>query len=499
MTSTAPADGRAPAATTAEADRWKAFIAIAISFVTMVFSMSMVFVALSAIADDFDVTLRAVSWVVIVQSLVISSLMMPMGRLADMIGRRRVHLIGLLLFAAGSFAVAVAPTFGLMIAARAVMSLGNAMGQAVGTAMIVAIFPPEERGKALGSQTSVVAIGAAMGPIGAGLLLQVASWQWLFLMLVPPLMVAYVAGYRYLDEAIVSGRGSGHATGAPSAEAARFDWGGATLSSLAITAMVLTASNPLALPWTSPTMLGGLAVMVALFVAFVLWELRQDAPMLQLRFFSRPAFSMAVSARTLGFVGYTAVTFLMPIFLISVRGMREGLTGTVLFLSSLGMGLAANQAGRHTDRFGERPIFIAGFALNAVAVAGVAFLSAATPLWLVMVLLFANGVSLGLWNVPNSSVILASVPPEHLGVVGAFMNLTRNIGNVVGQALASALVVGVMAAKGFDIPLSKIAVTAGAAGAFLHGCRIAYVVVAVLSLAALVLAWFNQPPSAAGA
>ena len=115
--------GRAAAV---EAQKWRAFIAIAISFVTMVFSMTMVFVALSAIADDFGVTLRAVSWVVIVQSLVISALMMPMGRIADMVGRRRVHLVGLVLFAAGSLAVVLAPTFELMIAARVVMAVGNA-------------------------------------------------------------------------------------------------------------------------------------------------------------------------------------------------------------------------------------------------------------------------------------------------------------------------------------------------------------------------------------
>lgn len=478
----------------AQADKWKAFTAIAISFVTMVFSMSMVFVALSAIADDFGVTLRAVSWVVIVQSLVISGLMMPMGRIADIVGRRRIHLIGLLLFAGGSLCVAFAPTFGLMIAARAVMSVGNAMGQSVGTAMIVAIFPPEERGKALGSQTSVVAIGAAMGPIGAGLLLQVLPWQWLFLLLVPPLLIAFAAGYRYLDEAIVSGSGftPGAAAAAPKARP-RFDWGGAVLSSMAITVMVLTVSNPLAMEWTSMTMFGGLLAMIALFAAFILWELRQDAPMLQLRFFTHAAFSMSVTARTLGFVGYTAVTFLMPVFLISVRGLSEGLTGSVLFLSSLGMGIAANQSGRYTDRLGERPIFVTGFALNVVAVIGAAFLTRSTPLWLVMVLLFANGLALGLWNVPNSSVILASVPREHLGVVGAFMNLTRNIGSVMGQAVASAIVVGVMAAKGFDIALSKIAGTPGADAAFLHGCMLAYLVAAVLSAGAFVLAMFNRP------
>lgn len=483
----------ADAARAAAADKWKAFTAIAISFVTMVFSMSMVFVALSAIADDFGVTLRAVSWVVIVQSMVISGLMMPLGRVADIFGRRRVHLIGLVLFAVGSLCVALAPSFGLMLVARAVMSVGNAMGQSVGTAMVVATFPPEERGKALGSQTSVVAIGAAMGPIVGGLVLQVLPWQALFLMLVPPLAIAYVVGARFLDEAVVSG--SGAAGGA--ADRGRFDWLGAALSTMAITALVLTVSNPFAWSWTSAPLLGGAVATVVIFAAFVGWELRHDAPILQLRFFTRPTFSTAVAARTLGFVGYTAVSFLMPVFLISVRGLREGTTGAVLFLASLGMGLAANQSGRYADRIGERPMFIVGFLVNLVSLAGIALVGHATPLWIVMLLLFANGTALGLWNVPNGSAILASVPAEHLGVVGAFMNLTRNIGSVVGQALASAIVVGMMAADGFDIPLSKIASTEGAAAAFLRGCRIAYGVVCALSLLAVVFAWFTRPDGSA--
>lgn len=493
MTSRAAVAATAPTATGPDLNalKWKAFTAIAISFVTMVFSMTMVFVALSSIADDYGVTLRAVSWVVIVQSLVISGVMMPMGRVADMIGRRRVHLAGLLLFAFGSACVALAPTFGLMIAARALMSLGNAMGQAVGTAMVVAVFPPEERGKALGSQTSVVAIGSAMGPIVGGFVLQVAPWQTLFWMLVPPLLLAWVVGWRWLDEDLVSR--SGAADGSRQARPP-FDWGGATLSTLAITVLVLTVSNPLAVPWTSIPMLFGVLVLVALLVLFTLWELSCPSPMLELRFFARSTFSKAVTSRTLGFVGSTAVSFLMPVFLISVRGLAEGTTGTVLFLTSFGLGLAANQAGRLSDRLGERPIFLTGFSIQVASLVGTAFVSPSTPLWLVMVLLFAGGMAMGLWNVPNGSTILASVPSQHLGVVGAFMNLTRNIGNVVGQALASAIVVGVLAARGFDIPLSKIAATAGAAEAFLHGCRIAYGVVAGLSAVALILALLTRPP-----
>ena len=471
----------------ASRDKWRAFTAIAISFVTMVFSMSMVFVALSSIADDFGVTLRAVSWVVIVQSLVISALMMPMGRIADIVGRRRVHLIGLVLFALGSLCVAAAPTFPLMIAARVLMSAGNAMGQAVGTAMVVAVFPPEERGKALGSQTSVVAVGAAMGPIVGGFVLQVLPWRALFLMLVPPLVIAFLVGQRFLDEAVVSS-----SPGRADQPRPGFDWGGAVLSSVSITLLVLTVSNPWAAAWSSPLIIGGCVAMVVLLAAFVLWELRNAAPMLQLRFFASRTFSLAVLSRTVGFIGYTAISFLMPIFLISVRGLREGTTGAVLFLSSLGMGLAANQAGRRADRIGERPLFLGGFLLQGITMAALVFVGHGSPIWLVMALLFSSGLAFGFWNVPNGSAILGSVPSEYLGVVGAFMNLTRNIGNVLGQALASAIVVGVMAAKGFDLPLSKIGSTVGASAAFLSGWRTAFLLVTLVSAGAFAAAWFTH-------
>jgi MFS family permease len=482
-------------ASTPPFDRSKAFTAIAISFVAMVFSMSMVFVALSAIADDFGVTLRAASWVVIVQSLVISALMMPLGRVADMVGRRKVHLIGLVLFGIGSLAVALAPTFPLMIAARAVMSLGNAMGQAVGTAMIVAIFPPEERGKALGSQTTIVALGTAAGPIGGGLVLQALPWEALFLLLLPPIAIAYVVGVRYLDEAVVSA--SGAAGGPAGRERPGFDWGGAALSALAITAMVLTVSNPFALAWTSPAVLAGFGAMAVVLTAFAWWELRHPAPMLELRFFARRLFTLAVTARTLGFVGYTSVIFLVPIYLISVRGLGEGAAGAVLFLASLGMGVAGNRAGPLSDRLGERPVAAVGFAVHVVSLGGFVFVGRSSPLWLVMLLLLGCGLALGLWNVPNGSTILGSVPPENLGVVGAFMNLTRNIGSVIGQALAAAVVVGIMGARGFDIPLSELESTAGAASAFLDGWRVTFLLFTAVAAVALVVSLAARPTTAA--
>ena len=132
----------------------------------------MTFVVLGAIADDFDISLSTVSWVVIVQSLVISALMMPMGRFGDIIGRKRIHLLGLIFFASGATLTAFAPTFGILIISRIITSIGNAMGQSVGTAIVVSAFPTTERGKAIGSQTTAVAIGGASGTKFGGYVLQ---------------------------------------------------------------------------------------------------------------------------------------------------------------------------------------------------------------------------------------------------------------------------------------------------------------------------------------
>ncbi|MGY8880038.1 MAG: MFS transporter, partial [Dehalococcoidia bacterium] len=151
------------------ANKWVAFTAIGIAFFTMVASMGMVFIALSQIADTFGVTLRSASWIVIVQGLTISAFMLPMGRMADIIGRKKVHLIGLVFFASGSVFTALAPSFGLLILARVVAAIGNSMGQSVGTAMVLSVFPARERGKAIGAQTTSVAIGGAIGPVIAGL------------------------------------------------------------------------------------------------------------------------------------------------------------------------------------------------------------------------------------------------------------------------------------------------------------------------------------------
>lgn len=467
------------------ANKWVAFTAIGIAFFTMVASMGMVFIALSQIADTFQITLRSASWIVIVQGLTISAFMLPMGRFADIIGRKKVHLIGLIFFASGSVFTALAPSFGLLILARIVTAIGNSMGQSVGTAMVLSVFPARERGKAIGAQTTSVAIGGAMGPVIAGIVLQFLPWQSLFLILTIPIGIAFIAGYFILDEKVLSQQGSGIK---PS-----FDWMGAIVSGVMIIIVVILINNPFDVAMISATILGGIISAVLLLAFFIRWELRSSSPMLDLRMFKNVMFSMAIATRFLGFLGTTTVRFLMPIYLISLRNIEEAAAGGILFLTSLGMAAAASSSGRMGDKIGERRFTVVGFVmLIGTAVAFMMF-SSETSFWIVSLVLLVNGISMGLWGVPNNSTILGSVSKESFGVVGALTNLTRNVGNVAGQAIASAVVVGVMVANGFDIPLSDITGNKMASDSFMNGWRYAYMLVTVFSLMGLALAIMTKP------
>ena len=451
----------------------------------MVASQSMIFVALSQIAEDFNVTLRSVSWVVIAQGLTISALMMPMGRLADIIGRKKVHLIGLVLFASGSVFTAVVPSFGLLIMARVLAAVGNSMGQSVGTAMVISVFPDHERGKAIGSQTTAVAIGGASGPIVAGLMLQFLPWQAMFWVLTVPIVLAFIVGYFILDEKIVSEQRVG--------KRQPYDWLGAILSGLTIVIGVVLINNPFGVSIVDPLILGGAATTVAMLALFVWWELKTKSPMLELRMFKNLVFSMAVTTRFLGFLGTTTVRFLMPIYLISLRDIGEAATGGALFLVSLGMGIAAQSAGRLGDKFGERPFAIFGFIILVGTSLSFAAFTSDTPMWMILVVLTVSGLAMGLWNVPNNSIIMGAVPRGSFGIVGAFTNLTRNVGNVAGQAIASAVVVGVMVADGFDIPLSDITGDRAASDSFMSGWRVAYYLVTSFSVFGLILSILTKP------
>ena len=444
----------------------------------MVMSFSIIFLALDAIATDFGITLRQVSLVVIAQSLTVSSLMLPLGKVADMIGRKRFHLIGLALFAIGAIACSLAANLTLLIVFRVIMALGSTMGQAVSTAIVTSVFPARERGKAMGSQTTAVALGGALGPIVAGLTLQFLPWPMLFVLMAIPTAVAFIWGIFVLDDRKI-GSWSGD-------KRPPYDWLGAALSAGATGLIIITIMNPLTLDFNDPRLLTGIVLGVTLMCIFVWWQLRTENPMIDLRIFANRVFGFSVLTRFLAFTRSSATLYLLPIFLVSFRGVSEGTAGAIMFLTALGMGIGAQTGGRLSDRYGSRPFLVLGF--SVLVLTGIAFttLDGDTSLWFIAGVVTINGIAMGLWSAPNASATMGAVDRSRYGVVSAVINLSRNLGNVTGQAIATAIIAGIMVARGFDVPLGELDQNPGAGDAYLEGWRWAYyIATGVVGLALL--------------
>ena len=457
---------------------WKVFWTVAIALFAMVMDFSIVSLALSSIAEEFDVTLRAVTWVAISTALVTSAIMLPLGRVSDLTGRKKFHIAGMIFFVIGGIFAFSSQNLPTLITARVVMSIGSAMGQAVVFAIIVGVFPSKERGKALGMITTIVAIGAAAGPIMAGPIIQEFGWRTIFLVTVIPNVIGILVAVVILDD--------GRIGSAVRKIGTKYDWLGAFASAAGLSLLILTISNPFAFDWGSIQIIGGLVLSVLLFALLVWWELRIPDPMLNLRFFKNSTFSWSTSTRFLGFAGGSATFFLMPIFVQSFMGYDQRSAGMIMFVGAVGMGLASQFSGRLSDKYGFRIFTFVGLGTMIVTNIVFSMFVADTPLGVVMPSLFLNGFGMGLWMAPNMSATLSTIGKGDLGSMSAFLNLVRNVGSVLGQAMAIAIIAGAMLSRGTEVGLGELA-DAGekVSRAFLSGWSMTFWILAGITAAAI--------------
>ena len=224
---------------------------------------------------------------------------------------------------------------------------------------------------------------------------------------------------KVLDEARVS---KGMAAKKPP-----FDFVGATVSAVVVVLAVILINNPLKISVVSPQMIGGAVTAVVLFIYFIWWELRSDSPMLDLRMFGNRVMSIGLSARLFAFLGSSATFLLMPIYLISIRGFEEALVGGILFLSPVGVAIAAQLSGRLGDKFGTKPFLVACYSATAISIGAFAFITADTPIWGVMIILFMSGAGMGTWNVTSNSIIMGDHQNRHSEFLIKFSNQIHNL------------------------------------------------------------------------
>ena len=464
--------------------KWWAFGTVALGTFVSVLDQTGLSLALPLIADDLDASIPAVQWVTLAYMLATSSLLLPVGRMSDILGRKRVYTAGFVIFVAAALLAGTSNGLGFIIAFKALQGVGAAMIQANGMAIVTTTFPASERGKAIGSLMTTVGSGAIAGPIISGAVVGIFGWRAAFFLGVPVGLLSLAAAIAVLD-------GRAHDSRRDESGNGGFDWLGAALSSAALSIFLLVVTNTHLLGWASPLSVSALGLVVAMVGAFVWWESRSPQPMLAPELFRRRLFTFGSLSSFLTFMSGSSVFFLMPFYLQGVRGLTPWETGLLLSPTALCFAAAGPFAGRLSDKYGWRWFIVGSLVVISIAMLGLATISDNPPLWRVIGALLLQSLGMGFFFSPNSSAVLSTVERSRYGVATAFMTLMRTGAGVIGIALVTTVVTAVMGSMGFEPSLDAIAsaggVDEGVKGAFTQGLRMAFFVMFGLNLVALAL------------
>ncbi len=436
----------------------------------MPFMMSAVGVALPAIGRELDASALQLGLVETAYVTSAAVFLLAMGRLGDIHGRRRVFQTGLALFTAVAGVLSLASSIEAVLALRFLQGLGGAMVNATGLAIVVAVFPPEDRGRALGITIACVYLGISCGPFLGGLLVTALGWRSLFhasfgLGVVAFSVVAWKLRGEWAD-----------ARGEP------FDWLGSLLYGTSILLLVTGASNLGRGGWAWALGAAGL-LGLALFLAR---SARVPYPVLDVRLLrTNRLFALSNLSALLNYAGTFGVTFYLSLYLQYVRGMTPREAGAMLFLQPLTQAVLSPACGRLADRYPAERVATAGMALCAAGLGVATAVTATTPLWVLLPMLGLLGTGFALFSSPNTSAIMGSVPPRHYGLASGMVATMRALGMMTSMTVITVT---------FSVFMGGHPVTPATQPAFLLSMRAGLVALCALCVAGVLLSWARLEP-----
>jgi EmrB/QacA subfamily drug resistance transporter len=428
------------------AHRYQVFIVCAAGIFLTVFDSSSAIVALPTIAAEFGTDLPTVQWVILGNSLTIAALLVPMGRLSDLIGRKRIYVVGCLIFGLCSLLAAVADSITVLIAARVLVGIGSGMTQGTAMALLVGNFELRERARMLGLQMGGVGLGAMAGPGIGGLIVGIGGWRTLFLATAAGMLTVAVAAQRVLRRRVQR----------PAVDRKPFDFSGAALFSLMLAAGLLTLTLGPGNGWSSPATLAGIGLFFLLAVTLFLVERRHPAPMLDFALLRRPDFAFGALSAVIAFMCISSMRFLAPFFFQAVKGYSPSQVGMLMLPAAITTAVTGPFVGGYADRAGVRLVANVGFVVSMIGLATFTATGTLTPTWVVVGGLVIMGFGMASFGAPNSAAILNAVDAESHGVGAGFVNLCRNTGNVIGIAVGTAVVTLTMQDAGFAASLTAV-------------------------------------------
>ncbi len=388
---------------------------------------SIVNIALPTIRRELNAG-DSVEWIVLCYLLTTTSTLLIMGKLSDWVGRRQLYITGFCVFVLGSLLCGLAWNLWSLVGFRVVQGLGASMIYAVGPAIISDAFSPNERGQALGFMGSVVAAGSSAGPVIGGLLLSKFGWTSIFFVNVPIGIIAIWRAWTIIPES-------------PKVSGQRFDLLGAGLFLIGVTTFLLGLDfgpEP-RYGWDNTFVITLLSVGAVLLAFFLIWEMRVPEPMLRLGLFRIWPFTSAILAAFCGFVASGGNLFVIPFFLQQLLGLNPEKAGLVLLAGPLTLSVVAPLGGYLSSRISARWISTAGLLITACGYFAFSFLAADWEWSDVVWRSSLVSLGFGLFQSPNSSSALNAAPLDQRGIASSMIAFMRNLGFVVGIALAAAV------------------------------------------------------------
>ncbi len=455
--------------------RWLIFAALGSGVFLDSLEISIVAVILPTLVTELQVGFALVQWVVLSFTLTKTALVLSVGRLGDMIGKRPVFLFGTVAFMVGSVLAGLAPNIELLLVFRVIQAVGGAFATALSMGILTEIFPASERGKALGVFSASVSLGGIAGPFLGGLLLDFLSWRWVFFIGIPIGFVSLYFAWRYMPSSPPRGR-------------QRFDWAGSFSLAACLLTLMLFLTFGQGAGYRSPAMLGLFALSVLAFALFMRTERRVQDPLINLAIFRNAQFSLNLSMRLISFVVLGGVYLLLPFYLTNMLQLEPVVVGLLLTTSWVSFGVASPVAGILSDRFGYRRIAGAGLVLMAFGCYAVSTLSVDTSILGYVVRVSVLGLGMGMFQSPNNSAVMGSVPRERLGIASGINVIARTLGRTSGIAALGALWASrVTAHAGTDYVGS---VTEAAAAVQIVGLRdVSFAALAFVAVALTLSAW----------
>lgn len=413
--------------------KWAVFGIVAIGIFMATLDSSIVNISLPSISTYFHVPLNGlVEWVIISYLVTIASVQLTFGRLADMLGRKLLWMVGLAVFTLGSVLCGAAPTLLLLVIFRAFQGIGGALLMSNSTAMLTRAFPARERGRVLGLNSVTVSLGISTGPTLGGLITTLLSWRWIFYVNLPIGILGLILTFFILKEP--AGR----------QQKQKFDPFGAVVLSVGILAIMFALSFGQEVGWVSPLIVSLFVTGLVVLVGFVFVERRVSDPIIDLKLFRNRLFAAANLSGLLSFFALFAVSFLLPFYLEELRHFPTDEAGLLLTPIPLSVSLIAPLSGWLSDRFGSRILSSAGLATSAFGLWLLTALDTNTSIFDIIWRLVITGIGIGLFQSPNNSAVMGAVPPERRGIGSGFLATVR----VVGQSLSVAVAGAVFASLG---------------------------------------------------